>query len=92
MADAPLFVPSPTPAIDVERLMLDHKIVSAYVEPGTEDDVIVVCKCRRRFDLGESHTLHVFGVLRDSSTSTTALTNTVRELGHTSATPQEGTS
>lgn len=77
MTDAPLFVPSPTPHIDVERLMLDHKIVSAYTEAGTEDDVIVVCKCKARFDLGESHTLHVFGVLRDSSASTTELTREV---------------
>jgi hypothetical protein len=75
-----LFTPSPTPAIDVEQLMLDHKIVSCHVEPGTDDDVIVICKCMERFDLGESHTLHVFGVLRDSSASTTDLTNAVRAL------------
>lgn len=80
MTERPLFVPSPTPAIDVERIMLDHTITSVEIIPYTDKAPVVHCKCAGKFDAGDAYTRHLFGVLRDSAASTTELTNTVRSL------------
>lgn len=45
------------------KILTRHTVTAAYLEPGTEDDVIVVCACRLRFDAGESHAIHQTGQL-----------------------------
>lgn len=45
------------------RVLTAHAVKTSYLEQGTDDDIIVICKCGLRFDAGESHAMHQTGQL-----------------------------
>lgn len=55
--------PSTERATQALKILTDHAVSAAYLEPNTDDDVIVVCRCTLRFDDGESHAIHQTGQL-----------------------------
>jgi hypothetical protein len=45
------------------RVLTAHAVKTSYLEPGTDDTIIVICRCDLRFDAGESHAMHQTGQL-----------------------------
>jgi hypothetical protein len=48
----------------LERILTRHAVVHAYIEPGSDGEMIVVCRCKMRFDAGEAHAIHQTRVIR----------------------------
>lgn len=45
------------------RVLTAHAVKTSYLEPGTDDTIVVICRCEARFDAGESHAMHQTGQL-----------------------------
>jgi hypothetical protein len=60
--------PEPNPVLafleQIERILTRHAVAAAYVEPNSDDEWIVICRCKARFDAGESHAIHQTRVIR----------------------------
>lgn len=58
--------PNPLDALlhELERILTRHSVAFAYLEPHTDDEWIVVCRCKMKFDAGESHAIHQTRVIR----------------------------